>query len=601
MTIRKLPSHLINQIAAGEVIERPASVVKELLENSLDAGATRIDIELEQGGKDLIRIRDNGCGIHADELPMALCRHATSKIAKLEDLERINSLGFRGEALPSIASVSRLMISSREPQQESAWSIKGSADETIQPVAHPAGTTIEVRDLFFNTPARRKFLKTEKTEFNHIENIVKRIALSHFDVEINFSHQRKPIYNLPVANTTEQQERRLQQLCGTAFVEHALYLDNQAAGLRLSGWIAVPAFSRSQADLQYFFINGRMVRDKLLVHAVKQAYQDVLHHQRQPAYVLFLQLDPVMVDVNAHPAKFEVRFRESRQVHGFITHTLKKILTELRPADQAESLLAEELYANTNVSMHANTTHTANTVSRPGYQHGMGLPVAEQAKAYGDFVGTAMQHRSADANVVQELHDEELPPLGFAIAQLHGVYILAQNKEGLVIVDMHAAHERITYERLKSSMAGDGIRSQPLLVPVSIAVSEREADLAMSSDEVFNELGFVIDRLGPETLVVRQMPGLLRNADCVSLIRDVLSDLVAFGSSQRLRDECNAVLSTMACHGSVRANRQLSIPEMNALLRDMEVTERSGQCNHGRPTWRQMSMNELDKLFMRGS
>jgi len=601
MTIRKLPSHLINQIAAGEVIERPASVVKELLENSLDAGATRIDIELEQGGKDLIRIRDNGCGIHADELVMALCRHATSKIATLEDLERINSLGFRGEALPSIASVSRLMISSREQHQESAWSIQGGADDAIQPVAHPAGTTIEVRDLFFNTPARRKFLKTEKTEFNHIENIVKRIALSHFDVEINFSHQRKPIYNLPVANSREQQERRLQQLCGAAFVEHALYLDNQAAGLRLSGWIAVPAFSRSQADLQYFFINGRMVRDKLLVHAVRQAYQDVLHHQRQPAYVLYLELDPVMVDVNAHPAKFEVRFRESRQVHGFITHTLKKILTELRPADQAESLLAEELYAHANVTVQANPAYTSNTMSRPGFQQSMGLPVAEQANAYGHFVETAMQHHSVDANVAQALSDQELPPLGFAIAQLHGVYILAQNKAGLVIVDMHAAHERITYERLKSSMAGDGIRSQPLLVPVSIAVSEREADLAISSDEVFNELGFVVDRLGPETLVVRQVPGLLRNADCVSLIRDVLSDLVAFGSSQRLRAEFNAVLSTMACHGSVRANRQLSIPEMNALLRDMEVTERSGQCNHGRPTWRQMSMNELDKLFMRGS
>lgn len=595
MAIRKLPSHLINQIAAGEVIERPASVVKELLENSLDAGATRIDIELQQGGKELIRIRDNGVGIARDELAMALCRHATSKIATLEDLERISSLGFRGEALPSIASVSRLMISSREQQQESAWSLQGGADDAIKPVAHPQGTTIEVRDLFFNTPARRKFLKTDKTEFNHIDNIVKRIALSHFDVEINFSHQRKPIYNLPVADTREQQERRLQQLCGAAFVEHVLYLDNQVAGLRLSGWIAVPAFSRSQADLQYFFINGRMVRDKLLVHAVKQAYQDVLHHQRHPAYVLFLELDPIMVDVNAHPAKFEVRFRESRQVHGFITHTLKKILAELRPADQAESLLANEVEAGayTPTPMHA--------MSQSGYQQSIGLPVREQANAYHQFVESAISVNAASAADNHETTTEEWPPLGFAIAQLHGVYILAQNKEGLVIVDMHAAHERITYERLKSSMSGDGIRSQPLLVPVSIAVSEREADLAVASEAVFAELGFVVDRMGPENLVVRQVPGLLRNADCVSLIRDVLSDLVTFGSSQRLRAEFNAVLSTMACHGSVRANRQLSIPEMNALLRDMEVTERSGQCNHGRPTWRQMSMNELDKLFMRGS
>jgi len=595
MAIRKLASHLINQIAAGEVIERPASVVKELLENSLDAGATRIDIELEQGGKDLMRIRDNGCGILHEELSMALCRHATSKIASLEDLERITSLGFRGEALPSIASVSRLSISSRSQQEDTAWSIQGGAEDTTQPAAHPVGTTIEVRDLFFNTPARRKFLKTDKTEFNHIENIVKRIALSHFDVEINFSHQRKPIYNLPVANTQQQQERRLQQLCGAAFVEHVLHLDNQAGGLRLSGWVAVPAFSRSQADLQYFFINGRMVRDKLLVHAVKQAYRDVLHHQRQPAYVLFLELDPVMVDVNAHPAKFEVRFRESRQVHGFITHTLKKILADVRPADQAESLLANELEA----APYSSTP--SHSWSQSTSQQSMGLPIAEQAKSYSHFVEAAMSSGSLPVQDKQEAPSDTSPPLGFAIAQLHGVYILAQNNDGLVIVDMHAAHERITYERLKTSMQGEGIKSQPLLVPVSVAVSEREADLAISNKSVFETLGFVVDRMGPETLTVRQVPGLLRNADCVSLVRDVLSDIAAFGSSERLQAEFNAVLSTIACHGSVRANRQLSIPEMNALLRDMEITEHSGQCNHGRPTWRQMSMKELDKLFMRGS
>ncbi len=599
MSIRKLPSHLINQIAAGEVIERPASVVKELLENSLDAGATRIDIELEQGGKDLIRVRDNGSGIDQDELAMALCRHATSKISTLEDLERVRSLGFRGEALPSIASVSRLQISSRLPDQDTAWCIFGDSDAKVQPAAHPVGTSIEVRELFYNTPARRKFLKTDKTEFGHIENIVKRIALSHFDVEINFSNHNKPVYHLPVANTREQQERRLQQLCGAAFVEHILYVDNQSAGLRLSGWMAVPAFSRSQADLQYFFINGRIVRDKLLMHAVRQAYQDVLHHQRHPAYVLYLELDPVMVDVNAHPAKFEVRFRESRQVHGFITHTLKKVLADLRPADQAESLLASEVSAGL-----APGGQGASTAPPAAYTHqqSMGLAVTERANAYTQFAESASRsYPEAVANATSPMPDGEIPPLGFALAQLHGIYILAQNSEGLVIVDMHAAHERITYERLKAAMDGEGIRSQPLLVPVTINVSAREADLAESSMQVFEELGFGLDRMGPETLVVRQVPGLLRNADSVSLIRDVLSDLAAFGNSQRLREEFNAVLSTMACHGSVRANRQLTMTEMNALLRDMEVTERSGQCNHGRPTWRQLSIQELDKLFMRGS
>ena len=607
MTIQKLPSHLINQIAAGEVIERPASVVKELLENSLDAGATRIDIELEQGGKDLIRIRDNGHGISAEDLSMALRRHATSKIRTLEDLERVTSLGFRGEALPSIASVSRMLISSRSIEETSAWSIQGHADSDVQPAAHPQGTTIEVRELFYNTPARRKFLKTEKTEFNHIENIVKRIALSHFDVEINFTHQRKPIYNLPVAQTREQQERRLTQLCGPSFVEHVLYVEHESAGLKLSGWIAVPAFSRSQADLQYFFINGRMVRDKLLVHAVKLAYQDVLHHQRQPAYVLYLDIDPVMVDVNAHPAKFEVRFRESRQVHGFISHTLKKMLADVRPADQAEALLATEIMkggAHMDIAGEQPSGLHSEGGGRRTYtqQSSMGLPVMEQASAYQNFMQSAVREYPQKPPALNDpALEDDIPPLGFAIAQLHGVYILAQNTEGLIIVDMHAAHERITYERLKSLMAGEGIRSQPLLVPVSVSVSAREADLAESCEEVFSELGLVLDRMGPETLVVREVPGLLRNADCVSLIRDVLSDLVAFGSSQRLRDEFNAVLSTMACHGSVRANRQLSLAEMNALLRDMEITERSGQCNHGRPTWRQLSMSELDKLFMRGS
>jgi len=595
MPIKKLPSHLINQIAAGEVIERPASVVKELLENSLDAGATRIDIDIEQGGKDLIRIRDNGKGIPVDELPVALQRHATSKIQSLEDLERVNSLGFRGEALPSIASVSRLTLTSKPQQQDAAFSIQGDANQAVKPAAHPDGTTIEIRDIFYNTPARRKFLKTDKTEYGHLENIVKRIALSHFGTEINLTHNRKAIYNMPVANTREQQEKRLQQLCGATFVEHVLHLDNQASDLRLSGWIAVPAFSRSQADLQHFFINGRMVRDKLLMHAVKLAYQDVLHHQRQPAYVLYLEIDPIMVDVNAHPAKFEVRFRESRSVHGFISQTLKKVLADVRPSDQAESMVLADAYNSPSSYLQQTTGNVGHIMQ----QKSMGLPVQEAHKSYSHFVESASRPVNDMAAHVESA-EGIIPPLGFALAQLQGVYILAQNTEGLVIVDMHAAHERITYERLKKAMDGDGIVSQPLLVPVTVTVSQREADLAESNKQGFEQLGIVVDRIGPEALAVRQVPGLLKQADSASLVRDVLSDLVVYGNSQRLREEVNEVLSTMACHGSVRANRQLTIPEMNALLRDMEQTERSGQCNHGRPTWHQLSMKELDKIFMRG-
>lgn len=593
MTIRKLPSQLINQIAAGEVIERPASIVKELLENSLDAGATRVDIELQQGGKSLIRIRDNGCGISAEDLPMALRRHATSKIATLEDLEQIRSLGFRGEALPSIASVSRLTISSRIDSETTGWSIQGDADQRVSPCAHSQGTSIEVRDVFYNTPARRKFLKTDRTEFTHIEQIVKRIALSRADVEIHFHHQGKVIYQLPPATDEEQQQRRLQQLCGRDFVNHLMSVDHQAAGLRLSGWIAVPAFSRSQADLQYFFINGRMVRDKLLAHAVKQAYHDVLHHQRYAAYVLYLELDSKLVDVNAHPAKFEVRFRDSRQIHGFITHSLKKILADLRPVDQAESLSADDI-PSFHQTAQAPTAHTYS-----GYKETIGLPMHEPAQAYQQFAQTAIQSIPRQTNAPEE-RDEHIPPLGYAIAQLHGVYILAQNSKGMVIVDMHAAHERIVYERLKRAMDSNGIVAQPLLVPATISVSEREAELVETHQDIFTELGFKVDRIGPEQLVIREVPGLLRETDSGALIKDVLSDVAEYGNSQRIREAYNAVLSTMACHGSVRANRQLTTAEMNALLRDMESTERSGQCNHGRPTWRELSMSELDKLFMRG-
>jgi len=592
MSILRLPPQLINQIAAGEVIERPASVAKELIENSLDAGAKRIDVDVEQGGKLLIRVRDDGSGIGADELALALSRHATSKIGSLEDLERVRSMGFRGEALPSISSVSRLSLISRTPAEDSGWKVEADGREqdlAPEPAPHPVGTTVEVRDLFYNTPARRKFLRADKTEFGHLEGVVKRIALARCDVAFNLRHNRRPVSVLAPAGDRVGQERRIAELCGNAFLEQAVHLDFEHAGLRLWGWIGLPTFSRSQQDMQFFYVNGRMVRDRLVTHAVRQSYQDVLFHGRHPAYVLYLELDPTLVDVNAHPAKHEVRFREGRLVHDFLFRTVAEALAGVRPGGHTPApVLARE---------QAGPSASAPNVSAPQpsfRQTPMDLPVAEAMSAY------AALHASPEPEASPQTAPGEVPPLGFALAQLHGVYVLAQNAEGLVIVDMHAAHERITYERLKTAHEGEGIRSQPVLVPERISVSSREADAAEAHAQVFAELGFELDRQGPETLVVRRVPGLLRDADVPVLVRDVLADLIAHGSSRRLQEAYNEVLSTMACHGSVRANRQLTVPEMNALLRDMERTERSGQCNHGRPTWRQLSMAELDRLFMRG-
>ncbi len=598
MSIRLLPPQLVNQIAAGEVVERPASVLKELLENSLDAGARRLEVDIEQGGKALIRVRDDGLGIARDELPLALARHATSKIASLADLEQVASLGFRGEALPSIASVSRLTLTSRTAAAETAWRVHGDGSDRVdppEPAAHPPGTTVEIRDLFFNTPARRKFLRGDTTEFKHIEDVVRRIALSRFGIDIALGHNQRPVWRLPAAATRTQCEQRLAKLCGQPFIEQSLYVEQAAVDLRLSGWIAQPAFSRSQADLQHFFVNGRMVRDKLIAHAVRQAYQDVLFHGRHPAFVLYLELDPTTLDVNVHPAKHEVRFRDSRLVHDFLFRSLHEALARSGPGASAAGTPAPPPRA----------TVMPTSITR---QQPMALAVAEQMAAYAALhpepvqsamSGGAAAHSPQAAELMPEAAPG-LPPLGFALAQLHGIYILAQNAGGLVLVDMHAAHERITYERLKHSHAGEGIRAQPLLVPVTLAVSEREAALAEEAAPVFAELGFEVDRLGPERLVVRQVPALLRHADAATLVRDVLSDLGEHAVSTRLREAHNAVLATMACHGSVRANRQLSVAEMNALLRDMERTERSGQCNHGRPTWVQLRIEELDRLFLRG-
>lgn len=600
MLIRLLPPQLVNQIAAGEVVERPASVVKEVLENSLDAGARRVEVDIEQGGRALIRVRDDGIGIARDELALALARHATSKIASLEDLEQVASLGFRGEALPSIASVSRLSLTSRTAQTEAGWRVGGDGSErtmTLEPAAHPHGTTVEIRDLFFNTPARRKFLRAEATEFKHIEDVVRRIALSRFGVDITLSHNQRALWRLPAAQSRAQHDQRIAKLCGQPFIEQSLFVEHAGADLRLSGWIAQPTFSRSQTDLQYFFVNGRMVRDKLIAHAVRQAYQDVLFHGRHPAFVLYLDIDPTAVDVNVHPAKHEVRFRDSRLVHDFLFRSLHEALASARPAAVATPMAAPMVAPTTSIAS------TFASVSREfPRQQPMPLRVAEHIETYaalhprGDSAAALAQ-----MSVTQPLAQSEIDaPLGYALAQLHGIFILAQNAVGLVLVDMHAAHERITYERLKRGFEGEGIRAQPLLVPVTVAVSEREAALAEEASTVFAELGLEIDRLGPERLVVRQVPALLRGADVAALVRDVLSDMSEHGISTRLREAHNAVLSSMACHGSVRANRQLSVAEMNALLRDMEQTERGGQCNHGRPTWVQLRLEELDRLFLRG-
>ena len=601
MRIHPLDPQLINQIAAGEVIERPASVLKELLENSLDAGAGRIEVDIEDGGKRLIRVRDDGHGIHHEDLGLALSRHATSKIASLDDLEKVASLGFRGEALPSIASVSRLQVQSRTAADSSGWQVCGDGREQTaapEPVAHPPGTTIEVRDLFFNVPARRKFLRTETTEDKHLEGVFQRIALSRPDIELVLRRKRRVLHQLRAAADENGRLARLRALLGEAFAEQAVGLDHAAAGLRLHGWIAQPAFNRSQPDLQFFFVNGRAVRDRLLAHAVRQAYQDVLYHGRHPAFVLYLELDPASVDVNAHPAKHEVRFRDSRLVHDFLFRTIHQVLADVRP-QAAQATAASELRPA--------ATGTAGSPAWPeARQQGMVLQVSEQLDHYRRLHGSGGTYTSAfpvQTPVQQPAPGAEpaqSPPLGFALAQLKGVFILAENAEGLVLVDMHAAHERISYEHLKASYTQEGIRSQPLLVPMTLAVSQAEADEAEQRRDWFAALGFELDRQGPEQLLIRQVPALLADVDIAVLVRDVLADCRSHGRSRRIEEAINGLLSTMACHGSVRANRQLTVAEMNALLRDMERTERSGQCNHGRPTWVQLDMKALNGLFMRG-
>jgi len=615
--IHQLSPRLANQIAAGEVVERPASVIKELLENCLDAQANKIEVDVEQGGVKLMRVRDNGTGIGEQDLALALSRHATSKIATLEDLESVQSLGFRGEALASVSSVSRLTLTSNTQDQVSAWQVitQGRDMEALlQPAAHPVGTSVEVRDLFFNTPARRKFLRTEKTEFGHLQEVIKRLALSRFDVAFSLKHNQKVIHNLRPADTQAAQEKRVASVCGPAFMQQALHIEMEAPGLRLWGWVGLPTFSRSQMDLQYFFVNGRVVKDKLVGHAVRQAYRDVLYHGRHPAFVLYLELEPSNVDVNVHPTKNEVRFRDGRLVHDFIFRSLHKALAQVRPEtptgggieqlgvmpDQPQGLEAGVFSGQTQVDLGqvAGNPTSSSMQQMPWLSGALNqhtpLQMQEQAKVYASLHGDSAPLLGSTTEAGQ------VPPLGYAVAQLHGIYIVSENAKGLVLVDMHAAHERIVYEKMKTSWAEQGIKAQPLLVPISMAVSSREADQVEVEEELFTELGFVIDRSGTESLVVRQVPSLLQHANVEQLVRDVLADVVTYGSSDRIRAAHNELLGTMACHGAVRANRRLNHVEMNALLRDMEITERSGQCNHGRPTWTQLTLSELDKLFMRG-
>lgn len=636
--IHILDPRLANQIAAGEVVERPASVLKELAENAIDAGSQRIEIDLEAGGARLIRVRDDGRGIAEDDLPLALSRHATSKIASLDDLEGVDSLGFRGEALASISSVSRLeLVSNTQDEPSEGWRVVAEGrqmEPRVSPAPHPRGSSVVVRDLFFNTPARRKFLRTEKTEFGHVEETFRRLVLSRYDIAWVLRHNQKVVHQLRAGDEPAAMERRVGALLGRNFLENALHVDIEATGLRLWGWVGLPTHSRAQADQQYFFVNGRVVRDRLVAHAVRQAYRDVLFHGRHPVFVLYLELDPHVVDVNVHPTKHEVRFRDGRLVHDFLFSSLHRALADVRPNEASSSDAVTASAGSAGDETPASEASAAAVDAQPRWQQqGMALgadqerPAAHRVREFmAGYQALHPEHEEqlltpqpqrnepeapathtpdVQAQAMPEADATQAPPLGYAVAQLHGVYILSQTARGLVVVDMHAAHERITYERMKQQVHGDGqalgrLQTQPLLVPMSLAVSTREVETAEREHETFERLGVELDVAGPETLLVRRVPVLLDNADVESLIHGMLGDLERFGRSDRVEAHINELLASMSCHGSVRANRRLTVPEMNALLRDMERTERSGQCNHGRPTWTEMSMHELDKLFLRG-
>jgi len=637
--IQQLPDQLISQIAAGEVVERPSAVVKELLENALDAGATQITVRLEEGGVKRIAITDNGRGIPPEELPLALSRHATSKIASLSDLEHVGTLGFRGEALASIASVAAVRVTSRTPDAEHAWEIVGTHEGTVAPSSGAFGTTIDVQDLYFNTPARRKFLKSEQTEYGHCAEVVRRIALARPDVSFSLTHNGRTIDHW---NTSEAAKRSA-QILGSDFADARLALDESAGPLHLHGYVGLPTASKARADGQFFYVNGRFVRDKVLVHAVRAAYQDVLHGDRFPSYVLSLDLDPALVDVNVHPSKTEVRFRDSRAVHQFVFHAVQRALAqtsatahgsvpapitaaEVRPSGTplwqlSPSSSQPPMRPHEQTSFGAQLAPTFSpSPFAPGsrWDDASGGGVPQRLDAYGALFAADASRSSAGApaagqpaapmDVPLSASDRPLSnddfPLGFALAQLHGIYILAQNTRGMVLVDMHAAHERILYEQIKNALdaqaQGQEMQVQAMLIPVTFYADAIEVATATDHQETLRTLGFDIAALSPTTLAVRSVPTLLKNADAQTLARDVLRDVREFGGSRVLIERRNELLGTLACHTAVRANRILSVPEMNALLRQMESTERADKCNHGRPTWVQLEIAALDKLFLRG-
>jgi len=585
-SIRALPDQLINQIAAGEVVERPASVLKELLENSVDADASEIDVDLARGGVKLIRVADNGSGIEREDLQLALARHATSKLSTASGLEAIATLGFRGEALASIASVARVSLTSRSRDKPHAWRIEVDGGEAglPQPAALSSGTTVTVHELFFNTPARRKFLRTDATEYGHCEEAFRRIALAHPEVAFTFQHNGSVRYRLLAQGV----RARVDALLGDAFAAQAASVDGQVASLRLTGWAVRPAYATSGRDHQYLFVNGRFVRDRVLAHALREAYRDVLHHDRQPTYALWLSIDPRLVDVNVHPTKTEVRFRDSGAVHQFVRRVVEQALAATAAAQPAVSA-AEKL----GVAAARIPPWMPEPLPLAQQAH-MALGSAEPAAFYARLFG-----ERRDVATGPDLPNDDDHPLGFALAQLHGIFVLAQNRDGLVLVDMHAAHERILYERLKNALAS-GLPMQPLLVPVTFPADPLDVATAEEQGAVLGALGFTLSILGPSTLAVRAVPAPLAAADVVMLARAVLADVREYGGSQVLTAQRDQMLSTMACHGAVRAHRSLAIAEMNALLREMEATERAGQCNHGRPTWYQLTLGDLDRLFMRG-
>lgn len=610
--IQPLPDLLISQIAAGEVVERPASALKELLENSLDAGATEVTVQLCQGGVKLVRVVDNGAGISGEDLPLALARHATSKIKTLEDLQNVPSLGFRGEALASIASVSRLALVSRSAGDKHAWRIEAEAGRLAlpEPAAFAHGTAVEMRDLYFNTPARRKFLKTEATEFAHCESVFKRIALSRPDVGFTLQHNSMARGHLRAADA----RLRTAAVLGDEFSQASVFIDDQAADLRLWGLAALPAYSRSSRDTQYFFVNGRFVRDKLVAHALREAYRDILHLDRHPAFVLFLEMNAGGVDVNVHPSKTEVRFRDPRALHQFIFHAVDKALAAPQLSSGIAAPATEELPESSReaagkapdmlpaysrqdaIPLASVLLQTKAAQPQAFYQILFGSDDSARQTGYQD----GFNGQSASTESETALREPEIPPLGFALAQLLGVYILSQNERGLLIVDMHAAHERILYEKLKSALDNHTLSMQPLLIPATFRADSQDIATAEENSAVLHEIGFEISPFSPAMLAVRAVPSALKDADVVTLARDVLNEIREFGGSHVLTGRRNEILATMACHGAVRANRTLTIPEMNALLREMEITERSGQCNHGRPTWFEINRADLDKMFMRG-